>query len=87
MTLTVTVIAPGMMGSAVGKRLSTLSDNANRVLAVASVIGREFDLDVLRQVHGRTDDELEIALEEAVTAAILEERRVIARLLLHPPGM
>jgi DNA-binding CsgD family transcriptional regulator len=75
---TITGRMPEGLRDAVGRRLSTLSDNANRVLSVASVIGREFDLDVLRQVYERGDDELETGLEEAVSAAILEERRVIA---------
>ena len=41
---------PEGLRDAVGKRLSRLSETTNRVLSVASVIGREFQLDVLRQV-------------------------------------
>jgi DNA-binding CsgD family transcriptional regulator len=64
---------PEGLRDAVGKRLSRLSTGTNRVLGVASVIGREFQLDVLRQVIAGPDDELEAALEEAVVAGIIEE--------------
>ena len=42
---------PEGLRDVVGKRLSRLSAAANQVLSVASVIGREFQLDVLRRVH------------------------------------
>jgi predicted ATPase len=47
------------------------------VLSVASVIGREFELEVLRRVQARPDEDLERALEEAVGAALVEERSVV----------
>jgi predicted ATPase len=65
---------PEGLRDVVGKRLSRLSSEANQVLSVASVIGREFSLEVLRRVQARPDDELESALEEAVGAAMVEER-------------
>jgi hypothetical protein len=65
---------PEGLRDVVGKRLSRLSPDANQVLSVASVIGREFSLEVLRRVQARPDDELESALEEAVGAAMVEER-------------
>jgi predicted ATPase len=68
---------PEGLRDVVGKRLSRLSPAANHVLSVASVIGREFELEVLRSVQARPDDELESALAESVGAAILQERSVI----------
>jgi DNA-binding CsgD family transcriptional regulator/tetratricopeptide (TPR) repeat protein len=68
---------PEGLRDAVGKRLSRLSDRTNRLLSVASVIGREFQLDVLRQVLVIEDEELEAALEEASAAAMIEERSVV----------
>jgi predicted ATPase len=65
---------PEGLRDVVGKRLSRLSTMANQVLAVASLIGREFQLEVLQRVHGGTEDELESALEEAVDAGIVEAR-------------
>src|SRR5579864_7353716 len=67
---------PEGLRDAVGKRLSRLSEATNRVLSVASVIGREFQLDVLRKVFASSEEELEAALEEALFAAIIEERSV-----------
>src|SRR5207237_9126935 len=65
---------PEGLRDVVGKRLSRLSAAANQVLSVASVIGREFQLDVLRRVDARAEEELERALEDAVGAALVEER-------------
>ena len=64
---------PEGLRDAVGKRLSRLSASTNRVLRVASVIGREFQLDILRQVLDGPEEELEAALEEASAAGIIEE--------------
>jgi DNA-binding CsgD family transcriptional regulator len=69
---------PEGLRDAVGKRLSRLSDSTNRILTVASVIGREFQLDVLSRVLGGPEEELEAALEEASAAGIIEERSVVA---------
>jgi predicted ATPase len=68
---------PEGLRDAVSKRLSRLSDSTNRVLSVASVIGREFELDVLSRVLPGPEEELEGALEEASEAGIIEERYVV----------
>jgi DNA-binding CsgD family transcriptional regulator/tetratricopeptide (TPR) repeat protein len=68
---------PEGLRDAVGKRLSRLSDSANRVLSVGAVIGREFQLDVVRQVLVIPDEELEAALEEASAAEIIEEQSIV----------
>jgi hypothetical protein len=57
--------------------LSRLSDTTNRVLSVASVIGREFRLDVLSRVLAGPEEELEAALEEALGAGIIEEHSAV----------
>src|SRR4030042_3317412 len=57
-----------------GKRLSSLSQSCNKVLAVDAVIGRAFRLEVLQKVAGMTDEEIFKALEEARKAAVIEER-------------
>ena len=67
---------PEGLRDAVGKRVSRLTENTNRVLSVASVIGREFQVEVLSRVLGYPEAELEAALEEAAAAAIIEERSV-----------
>jgi DNA-binding CsgD family transcriptional regulator/tetratricopeptide (TPR) repeat protein len=68
---------PEGLRDAVGKRLSRLSESTNQILSVASVIGREFHLGVLRQVLGCAEEELEPALLEASAAGIIEEYSVV----------
>ena len=60
----------------VGHRLLTLSEECNRVLAVASVIGREFELQVLAEVAEVSEEKLVELLEEA------ERNRIVG----EPPG-
>jgi predicted ATPase len=74
---------PEGLRDVVGKRLSRLSPEANRLLSVASVIGREFQLEVLRRAYPRPEDELERALEEASTAAIIEERSAVGATITY----
>jgi eukaryotic-like serine/threonine-protein kinase len=65
---------PDGLRDVIGKRLSRLSESCNKVLAVAAVIGRDFQLEVLQRVAGAGDDELFAALEEARKMAVVEER-------------
>ena len=55
----------------IGRRLDALSPECNRVLAMASVIGRELSLEVLARVAGRSGEELLDPIGEAVAAGIL----------------
>jgi tetratricopeptide (TPR) repeat protein len=68
---------PEGLRDVVGRRLSRLSATTNKVLSTAAVIGREFQLGTLERVHAGTEQEIVAALEEAVAAAIVEERSVI----------
>jgi tetratricopeptide (TPR) repeat protein len=61
------------------RRLRRLSDNARGVLLVASVIGKEFDFDLLEAVVTQTPDELVEALEEGVDARVLREAGHVGR--------
>lgn len=65
---------PEGLRDVIGKRLSLLSKECNQLLSVASVIGREFRLEVLQRVAGLSDEELFKTLEEAKKAAVIEER-------------
>jgi DNA-binding SARP family transcriptional activator len=56
-----------------GHRLARLSDDAKTALLTASVIGREFDLDVLAAVTGTGEDELLELLDEALTVGAIED--------------
>ena len=55
----------------VGRRLSRLAAGIDRVLAVAAVVGLEFDSAVVSVAGGVEEDELCTALEEAVAARLL----------------
>jgi tetratricopeptide (TPR) repeat protein len=65
---------PEGLRDVIGKRLSLLSPECNQLLSVASVIGREFDLETLKAVAGINEDVFVNALKEAVRLSILEER-------------
>jgi class 3 adenylate cyclase/tetratricopeptide (TPR) repeat protein len=57
----------------VGRRLVRLSEAAHRVLVVASVMGRQFNLDALERSVDLPEDEILGALEEATAARLVEE--------------
>jgi tetratricopeptide (TPR) repeat protein len=68
---------PEGLRDVIGKRLSLLSDECNRILSIASVIGREFRLEILQQVADVSEDDLYDALDEAKSAGIVEERTAV----------
>jgi predicted ATPase/class 3 adenylate cyclase len=57
----------------VGRRLSRLSDEANRALALGAVIGAQFDLSTVEAAGGPQGDELFDALDQAVQHSIIRE--------------
>ena len=57
----------------VGRRLSRLSEAANRVLTVAAVVGLEFEPAVVAPAGGLAEDDVLAALEEAVGARLVVE--------------
>ena len=57
----------------VGRRLAGLGEHANHVLAIASVVGRRFGLDLLERLSGRDEDELIAALDDALAADLIVE--------------
>jgi predicted ATPase len=57
----------------IGTRLVRLSPSCHQVLAVGSILGREFELDTLRQVADLPDDELLNALEDAQRARVVDD--------------
>jgi tetratricopeptide (TPR) repeat protein len=65
---------PEGLRDVIGKRLTLLSKECNRLLSTAAVIGREFSLELLQKVAGISDDELINGLEEARKVAVVEER-------------
>jgi len=57
----------------IGRRLDHLSKECNRVLSIASVAGREFNVDVLEPVSELSGDQLLELLEEAAAARLIAE--------------
>jgi tetratricopeptide (TPR) repeat protein len=74
---------PEGLRDVIGKRVSSLSKECNRILSIASVIGREFRLDILKKVADLPDEELFNALEEAKKAAVIEERSAVGAAITY----
>jgi class 3 adenylate cyclase/tetratricopeptide (TPR) repeat protein len=64
---------PESVRDVVGRRLSRLSEETNRVLATASVVGLEFDAEIVQGAGGFTEDAVLTAVEEAVSVRLVHE--------------
>jgi class 3 adenylate cyclase len=64
---------PSSVRDVVGRRVERLGDEAVRVLTLAAVIGREFDLDLLATLADTSEDALLDAMDAAVGAALVIE--------------
>jgi class 3 adenylate cyclase len=64
---------PHSVRAVIGSRLARLGDAATRVLSTASVIGRDFDLDLLAATTGSDEDDLIDLLDQAQHAALVAE--------------
>jgi class 3 adenylate cyclase/tetratricopeptide (TPR) repeat protein len=64
---------PEGLREVIGRRLSRLSAECNRVLQFSSVFGRDFQFEPLMKVTGLGADELLDALDEAVEAQVIRE--------------
>lgn len=62
---------PEGVREAVGRRLAHLSQQANKALAAASVLGRRFEFDVLAAMSGLDEDTLLDALDAALEAQLV----------------
>jgi len=63
---------PPAVKDAIGQQLSRLSEACNRILTVASVLGREFEFGVLERVTASPDEDLLNLLDEALEARVVE---------------
>ncbi len=57
----------------IAQRIRSLGPAASRLLVTASVLGREFELEVLQRLSPLAEDELLDGLESAVRARVIEE--------------
>jgi predicted ATPase/DNA-binding SARP family transcriptional activator len=64
---------PRSVKDVIGRRLRRLSDACNRILVLASVLGREFDLDALARVSGLDHESLLDLLDEALSERVVSD--------------
>jgi DNA-binding SARP family transcriptional activator/tetratricopeptide (TPR) repeat protein len=58
---------------AIGRRLTRLSESCNKTLAAASVLGRDFEIDVLTRVLERDAEEVLADIEETLQVGLVRE--------------
>jgi DNA-binding SARP family transcriptional activator len=64
---------PQSVRDVIARRLSHLSDECNRILVLASVLGREFALDALAHMATVAENELLDTLDEAMAARVVAD--------------
>ncbi len=67
------IALPGSVRDVVMRRVDRLGDDVARLLSMAAVIGRTFDLEVLSAIAEQREDDVLDVLEQAVTAALITE--------------
>ena len=65
---------PAGARGALQARLAPAGETARQVLSAAAVLGRSFDVDTVRAVSGRSDEETVASLEELVRRGLVRER-------------
>ena len=70
---------PQSIQIALGKRLDSLSTDTKKTLSFASILGREFDTDILLFMSTLEEDPLLDALDEALKAQLIIETRAHGR--------
>jgi eukaryotic-like serine/threonine-protein kinase len=72
-TGTSAVLVPQSVREVIGRRLDRLSEDCNKALTTASVLGSEFSMSVLQRVSDLPADRLLDVLDEAVAARVINE--------------
>ena len=67
------VAIPQGIREVIGRRLNQLSEDCNRLLTVASVLGRAFDVAVLGRIADVPEDRVLEVVDEALAARLIEE--------------
>src|SRR5262249_34043994 len=68
-----TIAIPQSIRDVIARGLAVLSQECNRMLVLASVLGREFELSTLASIAQAPEDELLEPLDEAMTARVVVE--------------
>jgi len=66
---------PGSVRGLLHSRLTSIDETAGQLLSAASVIGRSFDFDTLREASGRSEAETVSGLEELMAQGLIREQR------------
>lgn len=66
-------VVPQGVREVIGRRIDRLSKECARTLSLASILGREFSVDALRELSGVSIAELEEVLDEAASARVVTE--------------
>jgi class 3 adenylate cyclase/tetratricopeptide (TPR) repeat protein len=66
-------VLPEGVRDVVGRRVSALPDDTQRLLETGSVVGAQFDLDVIAAVAGHDEDTVVDLLDPAIAAHLVEE--------------
>jgi tetratricopeptide (TPR) repeat protein len=64
---------PESIREVIGQRLAAMSQQANEVLRIAAVIGREFSPELLAAIGGQTDERLDAVIEESIAAHVITD--------------
>ena len=67
------IALPASIRAVIGARVGKLGPDAERVLSLAAVIGRDFDLDVLARASQTSEDQLLDILDAATAGALVRE--------------
>jgi len=78
------LVIPEGVQEVIARRLSRLSEECQRVLGGAAVIGRQFDLGLLEIACDVRADDLLTLIDEAVQAAVLKEMDATQYAFAHP---
>ncbi len=70
---------PVSIREVIGRRIARLGAETQRVLSLASVIGRDFDVDVLVRIADVGEDAVLDLCDDAVTAGVLSEGEIAGR--------
>ena len=68
------IVLPDSVREVIGGRVVRLGKDAGRVLSMAAVIGRDFDLDLLARAAAASDEEVLDLLDGATAAALVNEQ-------------
>ena len=78
------LVIPQTVRDVIARRLTHISKECNRILVLASVLGRELGLDALARLGGVSEDELLETLDEAIAARLVSDYRGLPlRLRFH----